>query len=281
MRGYWAGNRVFGHVLLLLLLSAVFVNSKAHAARIKSSGAAGRVALIEYVPVGEDSRKPENFLTIPHSPQNCSVKQVYKSLKNKDVLLPRPKNCVNYADLGGPQRSNTCEFKFSGNIDGAGTSKISNRQLKPAVREDVGLRGYLRQMQQNFSPLGFFNCFPSELGASVGRVGTLFGSIDGILRNFDVSPHPFFLSEDRRSLQRADYKQQASEYYEQGVVYFLYSLCPVLFLMIVGGYLTLNGSDLFNDRFGVRLSRFCSGLVYGGFLYLFLGTLFVGSGLLL
>lgn len=104
-------------------------------------------------------------------------------------------------------------------------------------------------------------------------ISTHFGGISVFLGNFDILPHPFLLSQYENYLQDSYDREYAREHYEQAVVYFFYSLRPIIVLMPVVMWLALNGPDWF-----LNVGR---GLVCSGFVYLFLGTLLIRSGLLL
>lgn len=74
------------------------------------------------------------------------------------------------------------------------------------------------------------------------------------------------------------WQQWARKYYEQGVIYFLYGLGPVIFLGCVGVSLTFEGPRLFPHSFETRLPLIGGWLVCGGLLYCLLGALFTYSG---
>jgi hypothetical protein len=144
-----------------------------------------------------------------------------------------------------------------GNDFGGGISEIRGPKSKnpPAVVSSV-------------------DAHPRSRGGNSGLSVQQCGS-GGLFGKSDIFTHPFFLSQYRYGLQHSDSHKKASEYYEQAVIYFLYSLCPIFFVMGLGGYLAL-----FSVRFGVDVSNVGSSLIYGGFIYVFCGVLFIGSGLL-
>ena len=164
--------------------------------------------------------------------------------------------------------------KSEPNILGASSSVISEFHYDSSF---LAIQSFLREFcasDQEVGTFSKFQCRVCDFRPAFSCLGRLSG-------NSDVSFHPSFMLSKGLPLQVPNQRKHTREYYEQGVVYFLYCLGPVVFLGCAGGYLTFGGPRLFRNRFGALLSRVGNGLVCFSFVYLFLGTLFVGSGLLL
>ncbi len=222
---------------------------------------------VEDVVVSRRSLKLKRYLLRKNVSGSFGGEEIHERLRRNVFGLSSPHD--NEGDGFLARFGNTLNRKMQSqfNVLSPSTTKVLELQDDPEIFSVHKCSSGTTRIEENIRPFCQFERKVSNVRAFLGGVSKLF-QIRVVL------PHPLFMFAEHAPLQPSEYRQHAREYYEQGVVYFLYSLCPVLFLMGIGGHLALRNPCLLRKIFG-------NGLVCGGFLYLFLGILFVGSGLLL
>jgi len=209
----------------------------------------------------------------PHQPLRSSVNFIPTSSRIWFAIPIRKfERFTRCQHMGMPQRSfvigfnrKVCQFFESHNFWGKETALNECRSLAPIFyRENKGTSDSASQLPSEKNPRTVY---------VFQRIGAGLSSSSIVLGNFYILPHPLFLSSYRNKLQNTHKRENARKYYEKAVVYFFYSLGPLIFFMIIVACLTFIGPNW--------LINVGCGLLGCGLLYLFLGTLLVGSGLLL